>query len=71
MSLRILVAVLFVGGCAGRQPVLTTPPPHVAWVPEARALLGWSGALHLRRIEAAHRAYLAFHRANEFKGSNA
>ena len=38
---------------------------------EARALLGWSGALRLRRIEAAHRAYLAFHRANEFKGSNA
>ena len=39
--------------------------------PEARALLGWSGALRLRRIEAAHRAYPAFHRANEFKGSNA
>ena len=39
--------------------------------PDARARLGWSGALRLRRIEAAHRAYLAFHRANEFKGSNA
>ena len=40
MSLRILVAVLFVGGCSGRQPLPTTPPPHVAWVPEVRALLG-------------------------------